>query len=1364
MQFLPQLRRRAGRRAPLLATAIAASLIAAWQSWAGPSAPLIPDVSLNWMGNARQMPMPNFFVNRSRARLDVQPQAGPAPDLAALSGSFKWAFIGPEPMSISNLPFPPIIATGRVTAIAADPKTAGRVFVGTADGGVWMTTDNGATFKPIFNSQPNLSIGAIGLDAVHTVPPTIYVATGEGNGMLSSFFGAVSGKPEFLGAMLYGAGIYKSTNLGASWTPLAPGTFDRVSFSRLAVDVSRNPPTLYAAAGGGVSAGRADPLLPESDLHKFGLWRSTDGATTWVNLSIKNGDNNNCGAGGGPGSAFPCPATDVAIDPANPQNIYYGVELESLYVSSNGGTTITKACFTNDAASGCTIPDPINNPVDRISVAVGPPLAGAPKRCSGGTKQCGTVYTIVGAGDYFEYLGFFYSIDGGRTWVSMNVPGITLNGVTFDGNNSGDYSAEFFNQTLLADPVIPGEVFFGGVLIYRTTDSGNTWDFLDPKTISLLNHHALAIGPDKNTVYLGSDGGASRFAISNISAGTATLTRLNARLPVGLIQAIGPHPTNNSRVLAGFQGTGTQLYTSTLSWNLVDFETGMAGSVLFDHVNPTFAYHSISSAGSVAGVARSSDGGLTWDFKDPTIALGTLMQNMSDTGPMFYPPIASDPAVAKRVMVGSDFIYVSTDAMLTWSLQGTAIGGVGMSSCSAPRCGVQDIEYGPDRTRPWAVTGGNTNSGFRLFNTTQANFNSGAVWNELTFNFSFGVNDRFFKTQATGIAPDPRNSAVAYLSLSGFTANTGLPHIFKTTNFGASWTPLGIGATAPFPDMPLLKLLVDRTDPTGKTLLAGTEAGVYRSTDGGVTWSNFNLGLIPAVQVFDLEQNNLGTIFAGTQGRGAYQLVKAGGPTPSPTRTHTHTPARTPSRTPARTVTRTPTRTITRTPTRAITRTPTRTPTRTIARTPTPSPTPKGALPQMVLIAGGGNAKNGGQILQTAELFDPALGKFVCVGGVSAGGACNPSMTDARENGTANRLANGSVLLAGGNDEMAPGAVDTAELFNPALHKFTCVGGVSSTPPLCKSTMTDIRIEDIGVLLDPAAVSGPEAGMVLIAGGDDFSQSPLPAFLATAELYNPATGKFSCVGGVSGVPPRCRPSMITGWVDAVAMLLTVAPLKGQVLILAGQNRNGFIETAQLYNPATGTFKATIGRMNTGHVLPGVTQLPNGQVLIAGGEDGFGNSSDGAELFDPATQKFTCIGGGFAGFGCNHTMVDSREFFSATLLPNGKVFLAGGFDNAGNWVATTELYNPATRTFTFAGNMTSPRGLHSATLITAGPLAGQVLLAGGQDNSGNILNTAELYNSATGKFTCVGGVAPGGRCNSSLHQRRDGHYAVRINAP
>ncbi len=122
------------------------------------------------------------------------------------------------------------------------------------------------------------------------------------------------------------------------------------------------------------------------------------------------------------------------------------------------------------------------------------------------------------------------------------------------------------------------------------------------------------------------------------------------------------------------------------------------------------------------------------------------------------------------------------------------------------------------------------------------------------------------------------------------------------------------------------------------------------------------------------------------------------------------------------------------------------------------------------------------------------------------------------------------------------------------------------------------------------------------------------------------------------------------------------------------------------------------------------------------------------------------------------MVDSRIFLTATLSNSGKVFLAGGFDNSGNWVASTEVFDPTRQTFSFAGNMTSPRGNHSATLITAGALAGQVLLVGGDDSSGNILNTAELFNPTVGKFACVGGVSGAPPlCNPSLHAPRRNHY-------
>src|SRR5215510_1989605 len=184
-----------------------------------------------------------------------------------------WDFIGPQPM-LDVLPnFGGVIvgatfnATGRISAIAADPTTPGRLFVGAANGGVWMSADGGSTFTPIGDALPTQAIGAIVLDPVNTSPPTIYVATGEAHNSLDSY---------------YGQGLFQSTDLGATWTPLAPGTFDRTAFAQLAIDTSQNPPILFAATGTGVSGSRATAVFIASDLTKNGLWRSSDGGNSWT--------------------------------------------------------------------------------------------------------------------------------------------------------------------------------------------------------------------------------------------------------------------------------------------------------------------------------------------------------------------------------------------------------------------------------------------------------------------------------------------------------------------------------------------------------------------------------------------------------------------------------------------------------------------------------------------------------------------------------------------------------------------------------------------------------------------------------------------------------------------------------------------------------------------------------------------------------------------------------------------------------------------------------------------------------------------------------------------------------------------------
>jgi photosystem II stability/assembly factor-like uncharacterized protein len=763
-----------------------------------------------------------------------------------------WNFIGPQPMLNALANFGGVIlpigngdlgkfsATGRIIAIATDPTTPGRLFVGAANGGVWMSTDGGSTFTPIGDALPTQAIGAIVLDPVNTSPPTLYVATGEAHNTNDSY---------------YGQGIFRSDDLGATWMPLSPGTFDRAAFAQLAIDTSQNPPILFAATGSGVSGGRANPPFVASDRTKNGLWKSTDGGNSWTQYAAATF---RCGLSPDP-STTPCPATDVRFDPQNPSDVYVAIRFANVFISHDGGTTFTAACFTNDTP--CSFPSALNQ-MDRQSLAVGPPTPDAPLACAGGTRPCGTLYAMLGALDAGEYVGFFTSIDGGATWIAASVPSVTFPTnppITIDGTTRGNSSQEFYDQALLVSPADPATVFFGGVGIYASTDAGDSWTFLAQNGGVHADQHALALDADQDTVYVGNDGGVFKFSLSKISGGGATFAALNDTLGVGQIQSIGPHPTSNTTVLAGFQDNGTDLYSGDIAW--LQPETGDGGFALFDHSNPSFAYHTFSAGGTSVRLGASSDGGSTWVqfiFSDP-VGFG------------FYPPLASDPAVAQRVLLGGHFVLVFDFATRTVTRHSPQdlTGG-----CTSGACALQDLEFAPsDHTIAWALSKQSGTTPFKLFNTTQADLNSGATWNDVTGNLPFNS----ASTQATGIAPDPHDANNAYLSISGFTAVTGVGHIFKTTDFGTTWTRAdGAGGRSPLPDVPVLRVLVDRREAshhTQHTLYAATDVGVFQSSDGGETWAAFNLGVIPAVPVYDIEQNDNGVIYVGTHGRGAYQLI-----------------------------------------------------------------------------------------------------------------------------------------------------------------------------------------------------------------------------------------------------------------------------------------------------------------------------------------------------------------------------------------------------------------------------------------------------------------------------------------------------------
>jgi hypothetical protein len=332
-----------------------------------------------------------------------------------------------------------------------------------------------------------------------------------------------------------------------------------------------------------------------------------------------------------------------------------------------------------------------------------------------------------------------------------------------------------------------------------------------------------------------------------------------------------------------------------------------------------------------------------------------------------------------------------------------------------------------------------------------------------------------------------------------------------------------------------------------------------------------------------------------------------------------------------------------------------------------------------VLVAGGRSISNLGVpvALDSAELYDPATGIWTATG----------SLTQTRAGHTATLLPSGKVLVVGG--ESLSGLAGTAEVYDPATGSWAPTGSFN-TP----------RVAFTATLL--------ETGEVLVAGGVDNSD----ATLTSAELYDPSSGIWSFTG-----------DLVTG-----RFFHTATPLQdGRVLVVGGWT-DDFFQTstnrAELYDPITGIWSSTAS-LRSARSFHTVTRLANDKVLVAGG---YGDnlvtrpgspgtyyvptSLDEVELFDPVVGTWEIVG----------NLNGARDSHTATLLPNGEVLVAGGFNwNVRLYVGGSELYEPATAAWMTVASLLSVRRLHTATPLPDGT----VLVVGGEGPTGT-LASAELY--------------------------------------
>ncbi len=777
---------------------------------------------------AGDQPLSTQQAGAERAKADAQARrlrfGLPVPRPSVFNGA--WSGIGPDPIVQVTRSTPIFNAvSGRIGAIAIRPSN-GQIVLGAAQGGIWLYDAVTQTWSPHSDDSPSLSIGKIAI--APSDDRVIYAGTGEG---------ALSGDSYF------GNGVIKSTDGGQTWSHVSGDYFQGVSISGLVVD-PRNTAHLYAS----VLRGRGGIRRVTPTAHsRYGFWESRDGGVTWTLLKDAGSEANG--------------ATDIDIDPREPDTLYGSLWGDAIYKSTDAGHTWSKIM------NGLPAVDPVGQ--TRFSLGLSHPVGVAQA-----VLYAGFGWTDPAGNNHHARV--FKSTNAGASWQLL--PAGT-------GDDSvDDYCAEqcIYDNVIEVDQTNPNIVYVGGQFnydigsggIFRSSDGGTTW-----RNLGWDQHpdfHAVAIDPaHTNRVVIGSDGGvwasddrggrpsASdplsavtwRDLNGSVDPDTAAVTG-RTNLAISQFTSIANVPTVPARVWGGTQDNGT-LRKSGSSPTWFDVASGDGGQVLVDPLDENYVF------GTYFGISpyRYDDGGLFF-YSNQSITNGLDLNDRAE----FYVPWVMNQRNDQQLFLGTYRLYRTDNAKaasagdvlwkpisgdLTSGCAGTAPNGARGCLLSAVGVGGGDAVYtGSDDGYVYLSTNAQTAE-----NPTFKRLNNSLLPNR----------------PVTQIAVDRSNYRIAYLAYAGFNAATPNQrgHVFATLDGGLSFRDI----TGNLPDSPVNSIILDPA--YANTLYVGTDVGNFVTADGGRDWFPLGTGIpMSSTWQLDLDPSHR-TLAAGTHGRGAFRLNDA---------------------------------------------------------------------------------------------------------------------------------------------------------------------------------------------------------------------------------------------------------------------------------------------------------------------------------------------------------------------------------------------------------------------------------------------------------------------------------------------------------
>jgi photosystem II stability/assembly factor-like uncharacterized protein len=749
----------------------------------------------------------------------------------------------------------------RVIAVASIPGNRDVYYVGAASGGIFKTTDGGTIWNPIFDSQDVSSVGSLAI--APSDPNIVWAGTGE----------------TFIRSHIsVGDGIYKSTDAGKTWSHMGLEKTGRIG--RVIVD-PRNPDIVLACA-----LGHAYGPQPE-----HGVFRTTDGGANWQRVLFVD-ENTGC--------------SDIAMDPNNPRILYAGMwQLEihtwgrdsggpgsGLYKSTDGGATWKPL-------TGHGLPNP---PVGKIAVAVakktsrvyamietgdGVPLDGKP-------TQRGQLWRSENAGDAWELVSYdrqlagraaYYtrcavspdnedeifflsasfsrSLDGGRTLTPIAAPG-------------GD------NHDMWIDPTDGDRMAVandGGLGI--TINRGRTWSRVQLPVAQM--YHVTVDNQVPYFVYGNKQDGSSYRGPSNSLAGgrgggggggggqgnpeTAQVQEPGAAPPAAETGRGGRGGRGGGGGAGGGAPVGGPIPRS--AWHSVT--GGESGFSTPDPVDPNIIWSSASGSGSVGGIVTVFD---ERNHQARNVEVWPEDTSGSPAADLKYRfnwefPLTISPHDHNKVYVGSQYVHVTTDQGHSWktispdltrndkSREGFS-GGLTGDDIGVEYAGVVfAIAESPKQA---GVIWAGTNDGY-----VQLTRDGGKTWTNLTAN----IHEFPEWGTVSNIEASRYDAGTAYLTVDAHQVNNRDPFIFRTKDFGQTWTLIANG----IPHSMLSYAHCVREDPVRQGLLfAGTENALYVSFNDGDNWQPLQANLPHAPVYWLAIQPNFHDLVVATYGRGFWIL------------------------------------------------------------------------------------------------------------------------------------------------------------------------------------------------------------------------------------------------------------------------------------------------------------------------------------------------------------------------------------------------------------------------------------------------------------------------------------------------------------